>query len=95
MEIKVIASTSTKGEKFENKEDFDVFSGKVAGICYMPSNFEALLSEPLEKTLRRANSTKQSGHHSVYDHEYISLYLDKVPKLFAMLLNNEKMFATT
>lgn len=95
MEIKVIASTSTKEQNFENKENYDIFSGKVAGICYMPNDFETLMKEPLAKTLGRANSTKFGGHHSVYDHEYISLYLDKVPKLFAMLLNNEKMYTTS
>ena len=95
MKIKVIASTQTKGQGVETKEDYDEFSGRVAGICYMSGSFEDLQNEPIEKTKRRAISTKFSGHHSVFDHEYISLYIEDVPKLFAMILNNEKIYATS
>ena len=77
MKIKIIATTSTKEENFEDQKSFNNFSGKVAGICYMTGNFEDLMNESEEKTIRRANSTKENGHHSVFDHEYISLYLEK------------------
>ena len=80
---------------FENKVKFDKFSGKVAGICYMPGTFDDLLLESEEKTIKRANLTKNSGHHSVFDHEYISLYINQIPKLLAMILNNEKMYTTS
>ena len=95
MKINIIASTQTKGEEFEDKNDYDIFSGRVAGICYMPGKFENLMNEPIEKTIRRAISTKSDGHHSVFDHEFISLYIEDVPKLFAMLLNNEKIYTTS
>ncbi len=95
MEIKLIATTTTNSNNFEDKVKFDKFSGKVAGICYMPGTFDDLLLESEEKTIKRANLTKNSGHHSVFDHEYISLYINQIPKLLAMILNNEKMYTTS
>ena len=95
MKIKIVATTSTNENNFEDQNKFNKFSGKVAGICYMPGSFEDLMSEKEEKTMKRANSTKENGHHSVFDHEYISLYLENIPKLLAMMLNNEKVYTTS
>lgn len=70
-------------------------AGNLAGICYMPHDFQTLRNEEPEKTLKRAESTKQSGHHSVFEHYYLTFYLENIPKLFAMLLNNEKVYTTS
>lgn len=93
MNINVIATTHMK--YMASKEEFENFSGKAAGVCYMADTFEDLLSEPEEKTLRRVHMTKDNGHHSVFDHNNISLYLSDVPKIIAMILNNEKQYATS
>lgn len=93
MKVSVIANTSC--DEINDKELFTKLGGRLAGICYMPHNFEALESESEEKTLRRANLTKTSGHHSVFEHSFITLYLEDVPKLFAMLLNNERAYTTS
>ena len=93
MKVSVIANTSC--DEINDKELFTKLGGKLAGICYMPSNFEALDHEDAQKTLKRANTTKSSGHHSVFEHSYITLYLEDVPKLFAMLLNNERAYTTS
>ena len=77
------------------QETFNYFAGINAGICYMPGSYEDLLSQPIETTLKRAESTKENGHHSVFEHIYVSLYLKNIPKLFAMLLNNEKTYVTS
>lgn len=97
MKIELIATTKVieNPNEIPAKEDFDTFGGKSAGICYMPNNFASLLNEPAEKTARRIAQTKGSGHHSVYDHAYISLYLEDIPKALAMVLNNEKMYTTS
>ena len=73
----------------------DTFSGRVAGVCYMAGSFEDLMNEDIEKTRRRVIQTKGSGHHSVYDHEYISVYFTEIPKIVAMVINNEKMYTTS
>ncbi len=93
MNIEVAAST--KVGYVVPKEELDLFGGSSAGVCYMPLNFEALKNEPIKRTGRRSNGTKASGHHSVFGHTRITFDLENVPKLFAMLLNNEKVFDTS
>ena len=89
MKINVLASTKV-GYNMPKNEAID-FSGKSAGICYMPDRLETLFSEPSEKTEKRANGTLKSGHHSVFGHPTYNLTLEGIPKILAMILNNEKI----
>lgn len=93
--MKIEVAASTKVGYAVPKEELDLFGGSSAGVCYMPLNFEALKNEPVERTSRRSNGTKGSGHHSVFGHSRITFDLEGIPKLFAMLLNNEKVFDTS
>ena len=52
MKIDIIAST--KVGYCLPKEDAVDFSGKSAGICYLPDTIETLFKEPAEKTKKRA-----------------------------------------
>ena len=93
MQIKVLASTKEGYEM--TKEEAINFSGKSAGICYMPDSLDTLFSEPSEKTEKRAKGTLASGHHSVFGHITYNLALEGIPKILAMVLNNEKMYNTS
>lgn len=93
MKISVIATT--KPDYVATKEEIENFSGHNAGVCYMPGSFSELVNEPSKKTLNRVKQTKGSGHHSVYDHACINLYLEDIPKALAMVLNNEKQYTTS
>ena len=93
MEVKIIGSTKP-GYQI-TKEEACLFSGKSAGICYMPDTIETLFNEPEEKTIKRANATLNRGHHSVFDHITINLALSNIPKILAMILNNEGMYTTS
>jgi len=93
VDIKVLASTLPGS--ILDLDTAKIFSGHAAGICYMPDSFETILNEPIEKTMKRANMVLQSGHHSVYDHVSYSLLLENIPKIVAMVLNNEKTYATS
>ena len=93
--MKVSVIGSSHANYVANKRDFDLFSGKVAGVCYMPNSFENLIQEEETKTDKRIAQTKNNGHHSVYDHNTINLYLEDIPKALAMVLNNEKMYTTS
>ena len=93
MKIKIIGATK-KGYVLP-KEDAIDFSGKAAGICYMPSTIEELFSEDSSKTEKRAERTLVSGHHSVFDHPTYNLILENIPKVLAMILNNEGMYTTS
>lgn len=92
MEINVLASTK-EGYK-ATRQEFDMFSGKQAKVCYMTKDYQAIDNASEQNILRITGATKSSFHHSVFDHSKISLYLEGIPKLFAMLLNNEKDYDT-
>ena len=70
-------------------------SGKIAGVCYDKEGFSHLENEPLEKTLKRVDITLNNGHHSVYDHISISFNIQNLPKILAMILNNEHQYTTS
>lgn len=93
MKIEVIAST--KVGHFLTKEEAVDFSGKSAGICYLPDTLETLFAESNEKTKKRANGNIKSGHHSVFGHPTYNLSLEGIPKILAMILNNEKIYNTS
>lgn len=93
MEVKVIASTKV-GEP-STREEFELFGGRAAGVCYMSGTFDDLLNEDKLRTERRIKQTKAGGHHSVYEHSSFSMYLDGIPKILAMIINNEKQYTTS
>ena len=62
---------------------------------FVYDSFEAILAEPVENTQKRVSQTLKSGHHSVYDHPTYNLALEEIPKILAMILNNEGMYTTS
>ena len=93
--MKISILGSTKEKYVLPKEEAIIFSGKAAGICYMPDTLDVLFNEDKEKTLKRADRTLVSGHHSVFDHPTYNLALEEIPKILAMILNNEGMYTTS
>lgn len=89
MKISVIGWTC------ETQKDAMLFAGHAAGVCYMPKDFNALLGESEGKTLARSVNTLTSGHHSVYDHITYNLLLEDIPKILAIVLNNEGCYTTS
>ena len=78
-----------------NKDAALNLSGKIAGVCYDKEGFNHLVNEPEKNTNRRIDKTLNNGHHSVYDHINISFNLQSVPKMLAMVLNNEHQYTTS
>ena len=93
MKKQVLASTKVGYELPVNEAT--LFSGKSAGICYMSDTIETLFSEEEEKTLKRAKGTLKSGHHSVFGHPEYNFSFEEIPKIMAMILNNEKEYNTS
>ncbi len=93
MKVKVMASTKL-GYVLPKEEALN-FSGKMAGICYLPDTLETLFAEAPEKTQRRVQGNLKSGHHSVFGHATYSLSFEGIPKILAMILNNEKIYNTS
>lgn len=93
MEITVIATTHPNYQS--EKRELDRFGGLAAGVCYMAHDFATLRGEDETKTWRRVDLTKQSGHHSVYDHSTITLYLHCIPRVLEGLLDNERYMVSS
>lgn len=93
MEIKVIASTCPDYQLPVEEAKF--FAGHSAGICYMKDDLGAIQREPEERTMARFQQTAGSGHHSVAGHTSYNLLLTGIPKIIAMVLNNEKDYNTS
>lgn len=93
--MKIEINASTKPHYALPKEEALNFSGKAAGICYLPLDTETLFNEPVEKTNKRVQSTISSGHHSVFNHITYNLLLTDIPKIIAMIINNEKVYNTS
>ena len=93
MEISVIATTHPNYQA--EKRELDRFGGMAAGVCYMAHDFATLRAEDQTKTFRRADLTKSSGHHSVYDHATITLYLHCIPRILEGMLDNERYMVSS
>ena len=78
-----------------DKEGALLFGGRAAGICYNKEGYNALVNEDVEKTLRRVDMTLSGGHHSVYGHSDVILNIQKIPKILAMVINNEHEYNTS
>lgn len=95
MKIDILPNYFLREDGTFNKEEAIKLSGKIAGICYDKEGFSHLLNEPLEKTMKRVDMTLNNGHHSVYDHIVISFNIQNIPKILAMVLNNEHQYTTS
>ncbi len=68
------------------------FCAAAARVCYSKYDFDTLITENKAKLIEQ---TLRSGHHSVFDHFQLNLYLSDIPKFGAMILNNEKMYVSS
>lgn len=95
IKVGILPNQFLKSDGTFNKNEAMKLSGKIAGVCYDKEGFIHLLNEPEDKTRRRIDRTLNNGHHSVYDHISISLNLQNLPKVLAMVLNNEHQYTTS
>lgn len=77
------------------KDEALIFCGKIAGVCYDLEGFDHIDKEDKEKTEKRIMATLKNGHHSVYDHVFINLNIQNIPKMLAIVINNEKQYTTS
>lgn len=77
-----------------NQDEIKRFAGLNAGICYM-HDWDTLVNEDVERTMRRAEGNLLSEHHSVFDHYSINFVFEDIPKFLAMMLNNQRLYGTS
>ena len=93
-----VVGITTKDKNIVEKttiKDLEKNGGYSANICYTQKSYEEIIKEPEEKTFNRAEGNKKNRHHSVFGHDTIQLYFEGIPKIIAMLLNNEKEYNTS
>ncbi|MGN1379269.1 MAG: FAD-dependent thymidylate synthase [Bacilli bacterium] len=95
IKVGILPNQFLKSDGTFDKDEAIKLSGKIAGVCYDKEGFEHLKNEPEEKTMRRVDMTLNNGHHSVYDHIIINFNLQNIPKILAMVLNNEHQYTTS
>ncbi len=89
--MKIELKGVTNGMK--TKEEWLSFSRACGRVCYTEKEFEQVIGEQdksglIERTLR-------SGHHSIFEHINLTFYMSGIPKILAMILNNERQYATS
>lgn len=70
-------------------------AGKTAGVCYMREDYLSDTIQNKELSIKRAKMTASRGHHSIYDHSNITLLMEGIPKVVAMMLNNTQYYTTS
>ena len=95
IKVGILPNQFLKSDGTFDKDEAIKLSGKIAGVCYDKEGFAHLENEPEEKTMRRVDMTLNNGHHSVYDHILINFNLQNLPKILAMVLNNEHQYTTS
>lgn len=78
-----------------DRENALLYSAKLAGECYEPEGWSKLKTEDIAKSTRRLNLTLGLEHTTPYEHINISFEASNIPKILAMILNNERQCATS
>ncbi len=89
MEIKLIASTNNR----RYIEEFLKSGQNYGRVCYSEKDFEEIEQEETNSNLIKRMLT--SGHHSPFEHDYLTFYIKDIPKAMAILLNNERPYVTS
>jgi len=88
MEIKIIGSTNN----ITTKEKALAFASNCGAVCYSKEGFNEL---SLEKNQRILNRLLDSAHQSPFDQISFNLEFNNIPKMGAMVLNNERPYTTS
>lgn len=98
MEIKVIASTKQIADlkiDADLNEELYVLGGRMAGVCYAPDDYFDSKIQNVESAIKRSDNCCTSGHHSPFDHAYVTIQITGIPKILAMLLNSTEFYNTS
>ena len=92
--VKLIGKTVETTDNEHILEETLTFSGKAAGICYMPDDYFEEGIQNIDKANKRANNNIHSGHSSVFEHEHVNLIIH-TSKMMAMTLNSLNLYSTS
>jgi len=79
----------------QNIKDLGKFSGSMASICYLNSNYFDPKYTDDKKALARFERVASTGHHSISDHAFVTVLFENIPKMTAMILNSVGFYNTS
>lgn len=89
--MEIILKKSTGNYKtIEEMLNFSQICGR---HCYSEKDWEALENSPYNPGFIEGLIKK--GHHSIFEHISLTFSMKGIPKILAMILNNEKQYATS
>lgn len=72
------------------------FASKNARLCYFSNeDTTKVWEEDPAKSAKRLDALVKSGHHSPIEHNYITFHFVEAPIMFALLLHNQRPYATS
>jgi len=89
MKIEVIATTNG----LKNIQEIMEFCRPCGRVCYSEKDFSEVLREPYRPEF--IEGLIHRGHHSVFEHFNVTFYATDLPKITAMVLNNERQMASS
>lgn len=98
MIIKVMSVPSIESSADSDKNalgSFKVLSGRAASVCYMEDCSIANIHMPESDAERLSDKVFGRGHSSIGEHYNISLYIQGISKLLAMILNSFQVYSTS
>ena len=96
MQIELLPHTPfLKADGTFDKDAAISYSSKLAGECYEPLGWSKLKDEDEIKTNRRISFTLGLEHATPYEHIQIGFEIVNLPKILAMILNNERQCSTS
>lgn len=89
-----ILEDSTPNERKNTINALKRLSQNFARICYSECDWNKLAKEEFNEGLIDGR-VLPSKHHSIFGHIWFGFYLEGIPKIGAMILNNEKQYVTS
>lgn len=72
-----------------------IVAGLMGSTCYMKDTFADLEKKRVKDIKAIAKIVENNGHHSTFGHSHMTLEITGIPKLLAMILNNEQEYNTS
>lgn len=89
MEITLYATTGN----FRNLQEMKGLARNAARVCYSEKDVEDISQEEFNSNL--TDFLIERGHHSPFEHAHLTFYFKGIPKILAMVLNNERQYVSS
>ena len=93
--MKVYVHAATKAGHAVSIDEVKLICGQAACICYGPDSFDEILARDDKDVMATSEGCIHNLHLSTLQHYFITFNFEGIPKLAAMILNNERPYNTS